>query len=94
VDRHNILLYGNTIVWQDQRNGNWDIYIYNLSTHQETHTTNKSDQIQPAIYGNRVLWTDESNSGYDIYMQDLSTKKQILITTSGSASSLQFTETG
>jgi TolB protein len=24
-------IYGNTIVWQDDRNGNWDIYIQDIS---------------------------------------------------------------
>ncbi len=78
-------IYGNTIVWQDDRNGNWDIYIYNLSTRQEIHTTNTANQVSPAIYGNRVVWEDERNGGYDIYLQDLTTKKQTRITTSGKA---------
>jgi beta propeller repeat protein len=78
-------IYGNTIVWQDDRNGNWDIYIYNLSTRQELHTTNTANQVSPAIYGNRVVWEDERNGGHDIYLQDLATKKQTRITTSGKA---------
>jgi beta propeller repeat protein len=27
--------YGNTIVWQDDRNGNWDIYIFDISTKEQ-----------------------------------------------------------
>jgi beta propeller repeat protein len=78
-------IYGNTIVWQDDRNGNWDIYIYDISTRLETHTTNKSDQTNPAIYGDKVVWQDERNGGSDIYLQNLSTKKQTRVTTSGKA---------
>ena len=78
-------IYGNTIVWQDDRNGNWDIYIFNISTKEEIHTTNKSNQVSPAIYGNRVVWEDERNGGHDIYLQDLFYKKQTRITTSGKA---------
>ena len=81
-------IYGNTIVWTDWRNGNADIYIYNLSTKTEIHTTNKSDQINPAIYGSKVVWEDHRNGEYssDIYLQDLSTKVQTRITTGGTAS--------
>jgi beta propeller repeat protein len=81
----NPVIYGNTIAWQDDRNGNWDIYIYDLSTRQELHTTNTSNQVSPDVYGNRVVWEDERNGGHDIYLQDLSTKKQTRITTSGKA---------
>jgi beta propeller repeat protein len=91
----NPAIYGNTIVWQDERNGNWDIYIYDISTKKQTHTTNKYDQINPAIYGNIVVWADGRNGGtledgiprgnWDIYMYDISTKKETRITNSGSA---------
>src|SRR5574344_1792401 len=47
-------VYGNTIVWQDDRNGNYDIYMYDISTKKEIHTTDKSNQISPDIYGNKV----------------------------------------
>ncbi len=78
-------VYGNTIVWQDDRNGNYDIYMYDISTKKEIHTTDKSNQISPDIYGNKVVWEDERNGGHDIYLQDLSTKKQTRITKSGKA---------
>jgi len=72
-------------VWQDNRNGNWDIYIFDLAAKTEIHTTNKSDQINPAIYGNLVVWEDERNGGHDIYVEDLSAKTQTRITKSGKA---------
>lgn len=88
-------IYGNRIVWQDYRNGNWDIYILDLSNKKETYTTNGKDQIHPDIYADRVVWLDGRNSGgylsidgaggkFDIYMQNLTTKKQTRITTAGS----------
>lgn len=95
-DSYNLAIHGNKIVWQDWSNGNWDIYIQDLSTKEQTHITNTGDQYCPDIYGNSVVWTDSRNGGsfdqsgeligsWDIYLQDLSTKKQTRITTSGSA---------
>jgi len=78
-------IYDNKIVWQDKRNGNWNIYMYDLSTKKETQiTTNKFDQINPDIYGNKVVWQDERKGNWDIYMYDLSTKKETQITSSKS----------
>ena len=52
-------IYGDRIVWQDERNGNWDIYMYNLSISTETRiTTNESNQTEPAICGDRIVWQD------------------------------------
>jgi len=78
-------IYGDKIVWQDNRNGNWDIYIFDLSAKTEIHTTNITDQINPAIYGNLVVWEDERNGGHDIYVEDVSAKTQTRISKSGEA---------
>jgi len=72
---------GNTIVWTDWRNGNADIYIYDLVTKTQLCTTNQSAQYEPAAYGSKVVWTDERNGYPAIYLQDLATKKQTRLTT-------------
>ncbi|WP_292391358.1 PKD domain-containing protein [Methanosarcina sp. UBA5] len=73
-------IYGDRIVWQDNRNGNDDIYMYDLSTKKETQiTTNASYKWNPVIYGDRIVWTDDRNGKWDIYMYDLSTKKETQI---------------
>ena len=65
-------------MWQDDRNGNWDIYMYDLSTKKETRiTTNTSDSYNPDIYGNIIVWQDNRNGNWDIYTYDLVTRKQM-----------------
>lgn len=50
---------GHLVVWQDNRNGNWDIYGYNLITQQEFQiTASLADQTNPAISGSLVVWED------------------------------------
>ena len=79
-------IYGDTVVWQDNRNGsvNSDIYGYNLTTQQEFPIcTAMNIQSSPAIYNNIVVWEDWTN--YDIYGYNLTTKQEFPIhTTSGS----------
>ena len=59
---------GNIVVWQDNRNGNWDIYGYNLTTRREFQITAEShDQTNPAISGNIVVWEDSRNGNLQIF---------------------------
>lgn len=79
-------IYGNRIVWQDLRNGNYDIYMYDLSTSRETRiTANESNQTYPSLYCDRIVWQDDRNGQYDIYMYNISTSKETQISTSGRA---------
>ena len=74
-------IYGDKIVWYDDRNGNWDIYMYDLLTSTETQITDNSDQFFSVIYGDRIIWQDYRNGNHDIYMYDLLTSTETPITT-------------
>jgi beta propeller repeat protein len=65
-------IYEHLVVWQDKRNGNWDIYGYNLITRQEFQITNNaSDQTRPAIGGGYVAWVDMRTGTESIYAAEL-----------------------
>ena len=78
-------IYGDKIVWMDNRNGNNDIYMYDLSAHKETQITNQESATNPAFYGDRIVWQDSRNGNCDIYMYNISTQKETQITATGSA---------
>ncbi len=81
------VIYKDRIVWSDDRKGNPDIYMYDLSTSRETQiTTSESYDFSADIYDDRIVWTDLRNGNGEIYMYNLSTKKETRITTNGFAS--------
>jgi TolB protein len=81
-------IYEDKIVWMDSRNGgrgnywnlsgNWDIYMYNLSTSKETQITkNKAFQCRPDIYRDNIVWIDSRNGNQEVFVYNLSTSKEI-----------------
>jgi beta propeller repeat protein len=70
------------VVWYDERNGNSDIYGYDLSSGTEFPIcTHPADQTGPAISGEIVVWADERNGNSDIYGYDLSSGTEFPICT-------------
>ena len=57
------------IVYQDNRNGNWDIYLYNTDIQTEYKVTNNTaNQTHPAVSDGRIVYMDDRNGNLDIYM--------------------------
>jgi TolB protein len=75
---------GSRLVWFDKRSGNFDLYLYDLSTGLEkVIATNPGSELDslPAIDGNRIVWEDKRNGNSDIYLYDLATGRETQIST-------------
>jgi TolB protein len=79
-DQKHPAIYGDIIVWQDKRNGGYDIYGYNLLSEIEFPICTVSHwQESPAIHGSTVVWQDVRNGDRDIYGYNLSTESEFPI---------------
>jgi beta propeller repeat protein len=61
---------GNTVVWQDNRNGNWDVYVKDLASGKETKLTGDGDQVYPDVSGNTIAWEDGKTKDISYYIWD------------------------
>ena len=87
-NQYNPAIYESIVVWEDDRNGNTDIYGYNLLAREEFPIcTDPHDQSNPAIYGDVVIWEDTRNSSgiceqcRDIYGYNLLAREEFPICT-------------
>ena len=69
--------YHNTMVFQDDKNGDWDIYAFqkefgNWYSHLELEPicNASGDQIHPRTWGGRIVWEDYRHGDADIYIWD------------------------
>jgi TolB protein len=84
------------IVWQDNRNGNWDIYMFyqkdlgngNWDVRQEDRlTTNPTNDENPKIYNDTVVYQSDRNGNWDIYMYNITSKTETQITNNSATQS-------
>lgn len=72
---------GDYIVWTDKRNGNFDIFAYQISTATEFPVSLAAgDQLAPQVSGDYVVWQDHRNDDADIYAYQFSTATEFPVT--------------
>lgn len=74
---------GDRIVWEDDRNGNDDIFLFDLSTGSlRALDTDGADQTSPDIHGSLVVWRDErlGRGTPEAFVHDVTTGTGGLIT--------------
>jgi beta propeller repeat protein len=81
AEQINPALSGTKVVWQDFRNGKWDIYLRDLVDNSERNLTDGTlaDQINPAINGAYVVWQERSSGTWDIILYNLDTATATII---------------
>lgn len=74
-------IWGDRVVWEDDRHGNRDIYLYDFGLGEEIRLTQDgADQSAPAIWEDRVVFTDGRHGGSDVYLHDLATGLETRLT--------------
>ncbi|TFH54307.1 MAG: hypothetical protein E4G89_00260 [Methanothrix sp.] len=68
------------VVYQDNKKGNWDIWMWKQGESPVALVSDDRDQINPATDGHTVVWQDNRNGNWDIYAYDLNSSKEIQIT--------------
>jgi|GEM_PF-1661505 len=73
---------GQYLAYQSDQNGNWDIYVYNLNTHQITQVTSSlSNDEHPVWMDDKDALAFDSNraKGWHIYYKNLKSGKEKLL---------------
>ena len=66
---------GMMVVWQDDRNGNQDVYMRDMFLGiEQPLVTGPGNQGMAEISGNTVVYVDDQSGNYDIYSIDLATR--------------------
>lgn len=71
------------IVYQDNRSGDWNIYMFTLQgtiTPETQITTNPANQTNPRISGDTVVYQDDRNGNWDIYAYNVISQTETQIT--------------
>ena len=87
VDQVYATVLDDRILWSDNRTGDYDVYLYNLTEASErVLSPPETDQFATALpagmmmSGDRIVWEDNRSGNRDIYLYDLTTGEETRIT--------------
>jgi hypothetical protein len=91
-------IHGDRIVWIDDRNGNYDVFTYDLGPDgifgtsddggEEQLSDTRYGEGRPTVYGDRIVWHLYNSKGqgkWNVYMYDMLAGKQYTLTDSNRA---------
>ena len=62
-------IHGNYVVWQGNVDGDWEIFLYSITTGETTQIMeNDYDDFSPQTDGNDVVWVGYNRSGGEIFL--------------------------
>lgn len=68
---------GDRIVWADDPNGDFDVFVMDLGDESVTPIALPGDQYDPVIVGDLVAWTDTRGGTLDVVAMDLATGEEL-----------------
>lgn len=75
-------IYKNNIVWHDQRNGNWEIYHYDINNSLEQRLTFEVEQsFCPRMHGDKIVYYyhHRIDDTWSVRMYDMATGNQTIL---------------
>ncbi|MBT7903388.1 hypothetical protein HN587_06000 [Candidatus Woesearchaeota archaeon] len=75
-------VFGDIIVWADNRSGDWNIFSRNIVTNNTAQiTTTTSAETMPKIYKNKIYYQKTNGAQKDLLSYDLTTSKRSEVVT-------------
>jgi len=89
--QRNTDVFWKKIVYEDNRAGNWDVYLYDFDSDTETSIIASSlQQTNPHIYGDFVAYEEENGARSNVYLYDITNGNLLLVKASVNRSSMDF----
>ncbi|MDP2647859.1 MAG: DUF5050 domain-containing protein [Candidatus Yanofskybacteria bacterium] len=81
ADQINPSVHSSMVAWEDLRNDNRDIYVFDFKTGTERRITmDDANQGIPSVYNDLIAYADDRHGNIEIYLYNLTTQTETRIT--------------